>query len=140
MYDKKLCFLKISIKTFIHLFSRVTTMAHWKKYINDLQVFLAQPVLTTASRTLIAVYKYTSASDKPRKVDDMNSFVENVELNSPCLVPSLYYSVSELKSVKIFRVSTFSVDARYWYNDIIPDINWSQNMIASGYNPFFLLW
>jgi len=57
---------------------------------------------------LISVFELTSASGKPWKVDDMNWFLENVEFSSRCLVPRLYYSVSELKCVamhKIFRAS-----------------------------------
>ena len=46
---------------------------------------------------LISLFESSSASDKPWKVDGMNYFLEKVEFTSPCLVPSLYCSVSELK-------------------------------------------
>ena len=66
----------------------------------------------------------------------------NVKFSIPCLAPSLYCSVSELKCVAIHNyipwIVTSSVKARYWYGDIILDINWAQNLIASGYHPFCL--
>jgi hypothetical protein len=82
--------------------------------LTHLQVFRAQPVLQlhlaqpcpfpidckrAASRTLISVFEWTSASDKTWKVDDMNWFLGKVEFSSPCLVPSLYCWVSEIKYV-----------------------------------------
>ena len=84
-----------------------------------LQVFLAQPVLQlhltkpcrspidckrAASRTLISVFGSASASTKPWKVDDMNWFLEKVEFSSPCLVLSLYCSVSALKCVTRHKI------------------------------------
>ena len=50
-----------------------------------------------ASRTLISVFESTSASENPWTTDGMNWFLEKVEFSSPCLVPSLYCSVSVLK-------------------------------------------
>jgi hypothetical protein len=57
-----------------------------------------------ASRTLISVFGSASASTKPWKVDNMNWFLEKVEFSSPCLVLSLYYSVSALKCVTRHKI------------------------------------
>jgi hypothetical protein len=79
-----------------------------------LQLHLAQPCPLpidckgAASRMLISVFEWTSASDKTWKVDGRNWFPGKVEFSSPCLVPSLYCSVSEIKYVTkyiIFLVS-----------------------------------
>ena len=96
------------------------TLNYIKHLISHIyKFFFAQPVLQlhltkpcpfpidckqAASRTLISVFKLTSASDKTWKVDGMNWFLGKVKFSSPCLVPSLYCSVCELKCVARYKI------------------------------------
>ena len=96
------------------------TLNYIKHLISHIyKFFFAQPVLQlhlakhspspidckrAASRTLISVFESNSASEKPWKMDGMNLFLEKVEFSSPCLVPSLYCSVCELKCVTRYKI------------------------------------
>ena len=76
------------------------------------------------SRTLISVFESISALDKSWKVDDINWILEKEEFSSPCLVPSLYCSVSKLK----LDISTLPWDRRC--------LDLQSPIISSGHNSF----